>query len=816
MVLLKRVRLLCEYKQLALMRRVFLAPRLGRAKLPCVGGVALLIHHIPMPSLACQMRGLHFFVVSLKLQMRNIYYLLRRLYMKHNSYKAINALLKVSTVVIFALMPFTFLGCDELINEVFEQITIKGKNARHSRGEEQTLQGRPQSGEESNAKLQAGTTVTNFSENLPLTRNTYKPVIQFAKIEGDTRVISYKSSKPDVATVDATGRVTFNKAGFTIITATKAATAGYQSESASYALAIQGNAPLVKKPQLQTSLKNVESGTPVAFTKEQGHTYDIVSDTKGRVSIDENASTIEATGAAEVWLLATQTSDGSVAVSEKITFDLAEGTRLKFDKDLVEVEYKTGSYRQEVTATSTQKGKSGISYESSDKGVATVDGTGNVSFKKGGTVVITATKTETNQYKFHSASYTLIIEKSGMQDPDKPEIDGVQGSWKIARKITNYDAKHEYRSNTNTISIVNGKVKATEETSGTISVRKRETDTEKASEWVASKLISFDLDKGTTLEFGTPAKNVRYKDGGYKQAVTKNYEVTEDTGGISYKSNDKNIAIVDGITGKVSFKKNGTVTITAEKAGIPKKYRTQRATYTLIITSQHPVTKTRYVTKTELIIGSDMLKITSIDDKKYSNFDGGNKNLLTKLSFDSPSYVTTIGFEAFAYNNLKSLTIPNSVTEIGYSAFQNNKLKKLTIPNSVTEIDYSAFKNNKLENLTIPNSIIEIGSDAFKDNEIETLTLGNSVTYIGRCAVAKNKLKKVTIPKSVTDIRDCAFTNNPNLTEVTLSETLYKKYTKGHAVKYKGKLVVDSVVKLKDVFGSQVITYQDHNGTQLN
>ena len=54
--------------------------------------------------------------------------------------------------------------------------------------------------------------------------------------------------------------------------------------------------------------------------------------------------------------------------------------------------------------------------------------------------------------------------------------------------------------------------------------------------------------------------------------------------------------------------------------------------------------------------------------------------------------VTSIGEEAFFWNNVANVTIPNSVTHIGRQAFANARhIHNLVIPSSVTKIEYGAF-----------------------------------------------------------------------------------------------------------------------------
>ena len=107
--------------------------------------------------------------------------------------------------------------------------------------------------------------------------------------------------------------------------------------------------------------------------------------------------------------------------------------------------------------------------------------------------------------------------------------------------------------------------------------------------------------------------------------------------------------------------------------------------------------------------------------------------------------VTSIGNEAFARNQLTSVTIPNSVTSIGNSAFYGNQLTSVTIPNSVTSIGDWVFAENRLTSVTIPNSVTSIGGSAFSRNQLTSITIPNSVTSIGGWAFSRNQLTSVTI-----------------------------------------------------------------------
>ena len=79
------------------------------------------------------------------------------------------------------------------------------------------------------------------------------------------------------------------------------------------------------------------------------------------------------------------------------------------------------------------------------------------------------------------------------------------------------------------------------------------------------------------------------------------------------------------------------------------------------------------------------------------------KEKLDLKNFGYFTNITSIGYYAFSFNQLKEVEIPDSVTSIGNSAFLLNKLTSVTIPDSVKSIGESAFYSNNLLSVTIKN-----------------------------------------------------------------------------------------------------------------
>ncbi len=120
-----------------------------------------------------------------------------------------------------------------------------------------------------------------------------------------------------------------------------------------------------------------------------------------------------------------------------------------------------------------------------------------------------------------------------------------------------------------------------------------------------------------------------------------------------------------------------------------------------------------------------------------------------------------IGYGAFAFTPITTITLPNSLTTLGDGAFYGcAELASVVLSESLTQIGEETFSGcYSLSAVVIPDSVTAIGDYAFGEcYELADLTIGNSVTNIGIYAFGEcYALSAVTIPDSVTAIGENAF-----------------------------------------------------------
>ena len=201
-----------------------------------------------------------------------------------------------------------------------------------------------------------------------------------------------------------------------------------------------------------------------------------------------------------------------------------------------------------------------------------------------------------------------------------------------------------------------------------------------------------------------------------------------------------------------------------------------------------------------------------------TGYSGASRDVIIPSVIDGKP-VTEIGYSAFAYSNITSVTIPSSVTSIGNIAFFGCRdLTSITIPASVTYVGSQAFswcenlasaailspdltfgdyvfanchKINSVDlgtadsignhmffgcqdltSIVIPNSVVSIGDFAFSECGLTSVTLPNSVNSIENYIFAGcSGLTSVVIPNSVISIGNYAFAGC-GFTSITLPDSL--------------------------------------------
>ena len=176
-------------------------------------------------------------------------------------------------------------------------------------------------------------------------------------------------------------------------------------------------------------------------------------------------------------------------------------------------------------------------------------------------------------------------------------------------------------------------------------------------------------------------------------------------------------------------------------------------TVTVAADNQH------YTTWNGLVCTKDMKTLVYCPDRKYVNttlpesiehiapyafYVASN---LYKLEMPN---VKTIGENAFAENNLESLTLPACLEEIGNEAFSESfDLTSVTIPASVTNIGEEVFSySRKLNKAVINNAIIGKGQ-FYKATGLETIEIGTNLREIHAYAFQQcQKLWYVRMPQA--------------------------------------------------------------------
>jgi uncharacterized protein YjdB len=219
-------------------------------------------------------------------------------------------------------------------------------------------------------------------------------------------------------------------------------------------------------------------------------------------------------------------------------------------------------------------------------------------------------------------------------------------------------------------------------------------------------------------------------------------------------------------------------TLASHLASLPANTTTNPHNITLKVTSEDEFAtiKSSLLAETSKYVYLDLSgsSITTIPSNSFLSYP----DYLTSLvGINIPSGVTSIGIDAFQFCfNLTSVIIPNTVTSIEGSAFWDcSSLSIVNIPNSVTSIGNSAFLRCKsLTSVNIPDSVTSIGLETFTGcSSLSSVTIPNSITSIGAKAFEGcTSLTSINIPESVTSIEINTFNGCTSLTNVNIPDSV--------------------------------------------
>ncbi len=416
--------------------------------------------------------------------------------------------------------------------------------------------------------------------------------------------VAYVSDDPEIAEVDPdTGVLTMKKPGTVKITATKDGGTLYDDQTASYTLVI------IKSEQ--AALAFGESNPNAIYVGDEYANAAAGGSASGTIqysSSDETIATVDADGkvtalrvpagedSASVEITATLTGDDYYEDATPVTYTItiyraSPKTPLAFEKGTQGQKIK---YGEEYTNAVSGGDTAPVTYQSSDDTVATVDANGKVTAWKAGTVTVTASVPQSEEYEEQTLSYELEIEFADQT------VTFVNGSTNIPA-ITYGDSYQNtaaaegaitYNSSDESVAEVDAEGKLIIKKSGTVTITATAAKTERYDEASSSYTITINKAKQTIgFEKGEKVE-VTFNDNENKLSNTASSNATEgdeaDKEGIDVlyviAAGSEFVAegTFDPTTGSFEIKGAGSVTVTASFSA-NDRYDANTASYTVVV-----------------------------------------------------------------------------------------------------------------------------------------------------------------------------------------------------------------------------------------
>ena len=188
--------------------------------------------------------------------------------------------------------------------------------------------------------------------------------------------------------------------------------------------------------------------------------------------------------------------------------------------------------------------------------------------------------------------------------------------------------------------------------------------------------------------------------------------------------------------------------------------------------------------------------INLMDGAKFSETEEGyltRSSTLNTLDFSNAIYLEEVAYLGVYQLTVDKLVMPPNIEFINAGAFIGNHIGNLVFPENskLKAIGQYAFEYSQISSIEIPASVKSIGMAAFYDCGITNLTFktGSQLIAIYSYAFDSNNLTQVRMPSTLKYMATNTFSDNPNLTQITLtSPTDIEGWTNGSTVD--GKTVV--------------------------
>ena len=145
------------------------------------------------------------------------------------------------------------------------------------------------------------------------------------------------------------------------------------------------------------------------------------------------------------------------------------------------------------------------------------------------------------------------------------------------------------------------------------------------------------------------------------------------------------------------------------------------------------------------------------------------------VEYEGTTYkVTSIGEEAFKWNNAVKVTLPETIDSIYNSAFTSTDITTINLPAKLTYIGDYAFNSSNIVNLEIPASVKYVGYGAFFTAKmLQTVKFDGNVEELGKSIFYHcTSLTKATLPDDMTEIADKMFMQCDKLADINLPSKL--------------------------------------------